>query len=192
VDGCGRSRQTWATRTPRGARTVHAGGSNDGARSRVSPADSLPAGPVAGCGNTRQVDRDSTRKATPVAGSGHMGRGSSLSRRRGRDGTDGATRTARTAPARPADGHPGNRVASRYVARRTHEGSRKPERPRQRPKRRFQAWTVTGPRPCPPAARSPPGAPRTESPPPVSESSDLRADVDGYLSGEQGHQTSRA
>lgn len=188
----GRSRQTWTTGTPRGATAVHADGSIGGTRSRVPAVDSFPAGPIAGRGNTGQVDRDSTRKANPVAGSDHTGRGSLLPRRHGRDGMGGATRLDCTAPARRADGHPGNRVARRWVARPTHEGIWKPERPRERSKRRFHSRAVAGLRPCPPAARNRPGVPRTESPPPAFGSNGPRARADGQLCGEREHQTSRA
>jgi hypothetical protein len=164
-------------------------GSADGSmaeRVRACCGDSFPAGPVAGRGKTREVDRDSTRKATPGAGPDRTGRGSLLPRRRGRGESNGATRAARHGHARLANGHPGNRMAGRWSVRRTHEGIWTPERWRKRPKRRFHSRTVARLRPCPPPARSRPGTSRTESPPPAPGHDDPRVDAVGRQSGEKG------
>lgn len=153
--------------TRREACWIGSAGESDVDRARAGCSESFPAGPVAGRGNTQWVDRDSARKVTPGAGPDRTGRGSSLSRRRGRGESNGATRAERHGHARPADGHPGDRMAGRWSARRTHEGIWTPERSRERPKRRFHSRTVARLRPCPPPARSQPGVPRTESPPPA-------------------------
>jgi hypothetical protein len=155
-------------------------------RARACCGDSFPAGPVAGRGKTREVDRDSARKATPGARQDRTGRGSSLLRWRGWGESNGATRAERNGHARLAHGHPGNRMASRWPIRRTQEGIWTPERLRERPKRRFHSRTVAGLRPCPPPARNRPGASCTESPPPAPGVAALGSTRSGDRAGKRG------